>query len=325
MRGDNAKGRSLTLAIPVKTSPPRAGKWLEGGDVRVLAKLPLSGALAWGVPQRYWDLVTSGAARLQPRTQKRLAQRIEAVLGAAAPASADQIARRHLAMLRLDQLAFLRSYAPNGWPAELTLHGLDHLLAALAVGRGAILWTAPTVFAPLIAKRTLHEAGYPPHHLSHPAHGFSSRSHIGRALLNPLRTRVEDRYLAERVMLGEANEAQAALRKIGALLRKNAVVSISVGRNGSRTVDTPLLGGTLTVASGAPQLAMRLGAALLPVVVWRTDERSFVTRISSPLTTCEGASLGSVAAELAGVLEPFALAHPEQMHWDHNCIGASPA
>ena len=182
---------------------------------------------------------------------------------------------------------------------------------------------APTVFAPLIAKRALHEAGFPLHHLSHPAHGFSSRSRVGR-LLNQLRTRVEDRHLAERVLLGQGNEAQAALRRIGALLRGNAVVSITVGRQGTRVADAALMGGRLQVASGAPHLAMRLGAALLPTTVWRTSAGGFVTRISRALPTGDDASLESVASGLAEILEDFAVAYPEQIHWGHNCIVAVP-
>ncbi len=212
---------------------------------------------------------------------------------------------------------------PAAGGCELTLDGLEHLHGALAAGRGAILWVAPTVFAPLIAKRALHEAGFPLHHLSHPAHGFSSRSRVGR-LLNQLRTRVEDRHLAERVLLGQGNEAQAALRRIGALLRGNAVVSITVGRNGSRVAEAAMLGGRLQVASGAPHLAMRLGAALLPTTVWRTAAGGFVTRIWPALPTGDGASLESVVSGLAGIVEAFAVAQPEQIHWGHNCIVAAP-
>jgi lauroyl/myristoyl acyltransferase len=327
------KGRGVAsakrLAAPsasTRLATGRAEAWLAGIDLRVLAKLPLAATLAWCVPERHWGMVTESAARLEPRARARLARQIATLFGEVAlPEPVDRIALRHLAMLRLDQLLYLRSHAPRGWRADLALHGLDHLRGALSAGRGAILWVAPTVFAPLVAKRALHEAGFPPHHLSHPAHGFSSLSRVGRNLVNPLRTRIEDRYLAERVMLGRGNEAQAALRRIGALVRRNAVVSITVGGRGSRVTATPLLGGGLQVASGAPHLAMRLGAALLPTTVWRTVEGGFVTRIWPPLATGEGASLETVAAGLGAIVEAFTLAHPEQLHWGHNCIDlASP-
>ena len=331
MGGGRLKGRKVASgtaggesAAFARSAPRGPQPWLEAVDLRVLAKLPLSAALAWGVPERYWAALASASARLEGGARRRLAGQIETVLAAAALAEpADRIAARHLAMLRLDQLGYLRSYAPGGWRCDLTLDGLEHLHGALAAGRGAILWVAPTVFAPLIAKRALHEAGFPLHHLSHPAHGFSSRSRVGRPL-NQLRTRIEDRYLAERVMLGQGNEAQTALRRIGALLRGNAVVSITVGRNGSRVAEAAMLGGRLQVASGAPHLAMRLGAALLPTTVWRTAAGGFVARIWPALPTGDGASLESVVSGLAGILEAFAVAHPEQIHWGHNCIVAAP-
>ena len=331
MGGGRLKGRKVASgtadgasAAFARSAPRRPQPWLEAVDLRVLAKLPLSAALAWGVPERYWAALASGSAHLQSGASRRLAGQIGTVLAAAAlPEPADRIAAGHLAMLRLDQLGYLRSYAPGGWRCDLTLDGLEHLHGALAAGRGAILWAAPTVFAPLLAKRALHEAGFPLHHLSHPAHGFSSRSRVGRPL-NQLRTRIEDRYLAERVMLGQGNEAQTALRRIGALLRGNAVVSITVGRNGSRVAEAAMLGGRLQVASGAPHLAMRLGAALLPTTLRRTAAGGFVARIWPALPTGDGASLASVVGGLAGIVEAFALAQPEQIHWGHNCIVAAP-
>ena len=186
-------------------------------------------------------------------------------------------------MLRLDQLGYLRSHAPGGWRADLTLDGLEHLHGALAAGRGAILWVAPTVFAPLLASCAAR-GGLSPAPFEPSGPRFLQPVAVGR-LLNQLRTRIEDRHLAERVLLGQGNEAQAALRRIGALLRGNAVVSITVGRNGTRVADAALMGGRLQVASGAPHLAMRLGAALLPTTVWRTAAGGFVTRIWPALPT----------------------------------------
>ena len=125
------------------------------------------------------------------------------------------------------------------------------------------------------------------------------------------------------MLLGQGNEAQAALRRIGALLRGNAVVSITVGRHGSRVADAALMGGRLQVASGAPHLAMRLGAALLPTTVWRTAAGGL-----SPGSgrRCQRATVRAYrwSRGLAGIVEAFALAHPEQIHWGHNCIVVAP-
>jgi lauroyl/myristoyl acyltransferase len=320
--------RSTTEDMPAgsPTAAPvapvdRSTAWLQGADLRVLAKLPLSALLAWCVPVRHWDGVADAAAGLQAGTRARLTRRIAAILGPATPRGrVEAIAHQHLALLRVDQLAFLRSHGPGGWDARTSLAGAEHLEAALAAGRGAIIWMTPTVFGPLAGKRALCEAGHRPHHLSHPGHGFSSVSRVARRLINPIRTRVEDRYLAERVMLGEGGQAHTALRRLGELLRRNAVVSITVGGRGTRVTRATFLHGSLLVASGAPHLAARTGAALLPATTWRTADGGFVTRIGAPLRTA-GAE---AALAMADGFAAFASGHPEQVHWEHNGIDPTP-
>jgi lauroyl/myristoyl acyltransferase len=238
-----------------------------------------------------------------------------------------------VALVRLDQLWYLRSYRPGGWRAELRLEGREHLDAALAAGRGAILWVAPTVGQWLATKRTMAEAGYAVHHLSHPSHGFSTRSKLGRRWLNRIRTGVEDRYLAERVLLGADGGAQAALRRLDALLRGNAVVSITVGAAGTRPIRVPLLRGWLSVASGAPHLAARTGAALLPVFTWREGRARFNTRIEAPLPVVpareagrsDAAALRGTVVELSRRLASYALAHADQVVWGLTCFDPPPA
>ena len=310
-------------------APDRSAPLVSGKDLAVLAKLPLSAGIAWAVPERFWAGLALRAAQLERRTLARTAQRIAGMIDPARlTAPVETIAQRQLAMIRLDQLCFLRSYRPGGWQAELALEGREHLDAALARGRGAILWVAPTIFQWLPTKRTLFEAGYRLHHLSSPQHGFSSPSRFGRACLNPIRTTIENRYLAERVLLGTGGQAHAALRRLAALLRQNEVVSITVGSAGARAIHAPLLDGSLWAASGAPHLATRTGAALLPVVTVRTASGQFRTWIGPPLATPDpgghdGPPDGAVAA-FARWFEPFALNHAEQVVWGLSCFRPSP-
>jgi lauroyl/myristoyl acyltransferase len=102
------------------------------------------------------------------------------------------------------------------------------------------------------------------------------------------------------------------------------VVSITVAAEGTRQARAPLLDGFLRVASGAPHLAARTGAALLPVVTLRTGAGRFLTRIEAPLPPPPGGSpddpLGRAVAELARRLEPYALAHPDQITWALDCF-----
>ena len=296
-------------------SARRPQRWVELADLRVLAKLAPSALLAWLLPPRGWE----AAARLARAAPARLVAKIERVLGSEwAGRTATDIAQGHQRELRLDQLAYLRGHAPWRWRPRLSLRGTEHLAAARSAGRGAILWVAPTVAGPLVAKMTLHENDIGVHHLSHPHHGFSSGSWVGRRLLNPLRTQVENRFLRTRVMLGEDNQSQAALRRLTGLLRQGELVSITVGARGNRVTSAPFGRGRLQVASGAAALAARTGAALLPVFAWRCADGSYATRIEAPLPPAD--DHGALARALAGLLEAFARLHPEQVQWDHSAI-----
>ena len=320
----SASKRKIMAGTPATARPP----FLGATDLRVLAKLPLAGLGAWCLPESWWDALAGHAVGLEGAAIEQLARRITTMLGPdRLTEPARVLARRQLAAIRVDQLCFLRSHRPGGWRPMLRLEGSEHLAAALAAGRGAILWVAPTVFQWLATKRALHEACYPVHHLSSPNHGFSTASWVGTRLLNPIRTRVEDRYLAERVTLGTDGSAHAALRRLTAVLRGNGIVSITVAAAGARPVTVPFLAGSLRAAGGAPQLAARTGAPLLPVVTLR-EGTGFATRVGAPLArsasgTIDPAPTGLVAA-LAARLEPYARAHPDQIAWRLDCIDTQP-
>ena len=123
--------------------PPAPGasarRLLSVKDLHVLAKLPTAALAAWCLPERRWFDLCCRMASLRPADLERLAQRLAAVMGAGLPAgTAREVARRHQAFVRLDQLCFLRSHRPGGWNPALRLEGGQHLAAALAAGRQRI-------------------------------------------------------------------------------------------------------------------------------------------------------------------------------------------
>jgi lauroyl/myristoyl acyltransferase len=190
---------------------------------------------------------------------------------------------------------------------------MEHLTAALGQGRGAILWDSHFQFAAVVTKMAMRRAGIDLHHLSHPRHGFSD-SRFGMRFLNPLRTRCEGRYVAERVVLS-LDGPVAAMRTLLKRLRGNAVVSIVVRGSGLHPCPAPFFDGRLAVATGAPDLAHRSGAALLPVFTVRQGGR-YVVAIESPLAIDVAAerhaAAAAAAAEYARRLEPHVAAHPGQ-------------
>ena len=198
----------------------------------------------------------------------------------------------------------------------MEVDGLEHLQAALATGRGAVLWVMPLVFAPLVTKRSLAEAGIAVHHISRLSHGFSP-TWLGQTLLNPIRTRIERRYLAERIVLPLEGMSAAASRHVLGLLRANRVVSLTLGGNGAQVVGVRRPQGCFRVATGAPNLALSRGAALLPVWTARTAPGHFLTTIEGPLRmdagTGRGDRLAAIARAMIERLEAQALRWPDQI------------
>lgn len=117
----------------------------------------------------------------------------------------------------------LQIFGLNGpwrsWHPDIRLNGEDNLRTALGGGHGTILWVTETAFSTLILKMALHKCGYQACQLSRPGHGFSSSS-FGIQFLNPIWTRVENRFIAERVLIvGES--AADALTVLRARLAEN--------------------------------------------------------------------------------------------------------
>src|SRR5690606_19031557 len=113
-------------------------------------------------------------------------------------------------------------------------------------GKGAILWVAPTSFGPAMTKIAIHREGIPLWHLSRPSHGFSNTA-FGRTFLNPIRTSVENRQLAGRIVIRDG-DVRTALEEIEQRLRENKAVSITMGTEARAVSTVPFLHGTLTVA-----------------------------------------------------------------------------
>ena len=169
-------------------------------------------------------------------------------------------------------------------------------------------------------QKKLHRAGYAVSHLSHPRHGFSS-TRFGMRCLNPVHTRAEDRYLRERVRLSP-DAAGAALATLGDRLGGNGVVSISVRGDSRRPAMVLFLGGEIRIAVGAPVLAHKSAAALLPVFPLRTGEDGFTVFVEPALEIDPALDRRVAVADALGryarLLERYVLDYPGQwLGWFH--------
>lgn len=299
-------------------SQPGAPPLVRGGDVAWLAYLLVALLVARWVPERWLPKVAGAFARAMLRLRPARAARERLALGrllGREPSALEGMQAAYRTHLRLALLQVLRARRPGAWAPPMRLEGEEHLRAALAQGRGAVLWVPPFVHAALMSKMILHAAGYRVAHLSRYLHGGAT-SRLGARFVNPLLTGVEARYLDERVVIGPDGATHAVMRKLIGRLGRNGLVSITVGTEGTQLVEVPFLKGRLAVATGAPALAQQTGAPLLPVVTWREPDGGFVGRIEPPLEA--GRHRGDHAeavARLARVIARHVERRPEQFGW----------
>ena len=310
---------------------PLIGRW----DVPLGVFLAAMTAIAWCLPETHWRGVASGVERLlwwvrrDPRGDRRgTLEMIERLIAdSTVAAGAEEILRGYSVHSHLAKLQLLRCYRPGGWRPRVQLVGDDRLRRALDSGRGAILWVLPTATSDLVTKMALHRAGFRVSHLSRYTHGFST-THFGHRVLNPVRTIIERRFLAERLEMGPAGPfvrgadgPERAMDAMASRLDAGRVVSITVINAQARKSRTmPLLNGWLPVGDGAIRLARRTGAALFPVVTIMREDDGFVTTIE-PALEVPPAGGGAVDADEAAKAILGAFGRVLEGHIPRNRIG----
>jgi len=186
-----------------------------------------------------------------------------------------------LAGLYEQQLQYLREYRPGGWRPRIRLLGREHIEKALEDGCGGILWVGPFLHSNLVVKKGLQQAGFTISHLSVYNHGLSD-TRFGLRFINPIKIKVENRYLEERIIIPPGREL-GYIRKLERRLRENELVSITCRTVGHKRIEQPILNGKIQLATGAPSFALATRAALLPVFTIRKAAGSFEIIIEPPL------------------------------------------
>lgn len=299
-------------------------------DALLCIELPTLLTVSWLMPERAWRDVCLRLERIKAFLKLWSPEPIEKV--ASAVLSEDQLngSARHFALRNAagrteHHLQIMKSHHPSGWNPQLILEGREHLDGALATGAGAVLWVAHFCFNALATKKALARAGFRTWHLSRPEHGFS-KSRFGIKVLNPLRVRAELPYLAGRIVIDRSKPSKAK-SSAERLLRDNKIVSITAGAwEGRRLAISKLLNGTIELATGAPALAERCNAALLPVFTVRDfgHIRVIIDRpIAIPSNPDTTARLALMTQEFCNRLEPLVLAYPDQWRdWKNLNIAA---
>lgn len=208
----------------------------------------------------------------------------------------------------LGEFSQLSRTTPEKLAEVVEVEGLENLRAAQAAGRGVILFTGH-LGAWELSSFALSAFGYP-------------LSFLVRRIDNP---RVE--RLVEQVRTRFGNrpiDKRAAMRPMLRTLRKGGTLGILVDLNTQphEGIFVDFFGVPASTTSGVAALALRTGAAVLPVFIpWDESRRRFVLRIDPPLditpTGNEAEDIRQVTSLFTSTVESYVRRFPDQWLWIH--------
>ncbi|MCU0230595.1 MAG: lysophospholipid acyltransferase family protein [Acidobacteria bacterium] len=249
------------------------------------------------------------AARLDARHTRLAARQAEVALGLS-PADAERLARAcfaHFGRVLVEVLALPR-YARPAADRLFATEGLSHLSAALARGRGAFVFSAHFGNWELVALRQAL-AGHP-------------MDFVARPLDNPWLDADFNRWreTAGNRVLGK----HGALRAVVRSLREGRAVAILVDQDirGTPQVFVPFFGRLAAATSTMGELAVRTGAAVVPVVSFPRPDGGYRIVYQPELEIPEGGDAASrahdVMARATAAIEGWVRQDPAAWLWLHN-------
>jgi lauroyl/myristoyl acyltransferase len=254
---------------------------------------------------------------LAGKTIDRLAARLERHLPS--PWSGEPyraLAEQHVERRIEDMWGRLRGLRRERYAPHIEVDGIEHVRAALARGRGVVVWCMRVGSATVI-KRGFREQGLPLTHLSRVEHGSPTTTKLGIAVVAPLFRRVEDAALAERVQI-PLGESLAYLHTLAERLAANACVSIFGEHPGRQAVEVEFLGMRRRLALGAPSIAWRAQAGLVTGYALRESAFRHRVVVEEELPVDRGMPRKEFAElavrQFASRLEACILRHPAEWH-----------
>lgn len=217
--------------------------------------------------------------------------------------------RAHLSELLLGKLN------PQTWPLYMRLEGQEHLDAALARGKGAVL-LLPHAGNVMMLIAAISLSGY--RYTQYAARGLAPKAVAEahpevfghsrwREQARAAREANEDRLPATFLTL------ETPARELYRTLARNELVGIAFdGRIGSRFVPATWLGRTALLNPGPFRLAAATGAAIVPTFCACPDGAPDVARFGPPLDPTGASPEALMTRFLGEQAEPWVRAHPAE-------------
>ncbi len=233
------------------------------------------------------ERLTTAGARIRRVDLDRVAHAVGAWLPEVSRDECRAIAAEMRAV-RIEQ-AMCRGYGVfrRGWPARITVRGIEHLHAAHTEGRGVIVWLMSFLDATpfnIIAAA----AGHPVTHLSLPTHGVWGEARLSQLIFAPIVLRGELRSQGRRVLITRPG-LDYVRDLVSVLESEHGTVTIRGDESEGRLkVEAPHLGGVASFPTGAPSLAHRTGAALLTTATIRRGPLDHEVVVDPPVGVSRG-------------------------------------
>lgn len=290
-------GRVSRAAEPTPASPRSPVPW-GGLTARIRASVTARRVVPTELALFATDVVCRTALRLSPHRMTRAVAGMDAIVGGILQDDElTELATRHV-------MARARAWELTWRPWDLNripVHGQEHLADARATGRGLIVsfmhlgptagWVAAgALLAPvvLLSNDRIGDApppGYPGYQLEH-RRALFQESDIDRL------------------------PAHGSAMTVYKLLAKGGTVMMSADIPGDRRVD--FLGRPVDMPEGAPVLAMRTGALVMPAAMLPAGRRWRI-QLRAPLDPKDFATAAELHRALLDIHEVDVLRHPEHL------------
>ena len=255
------------------------------------------------------------AYRVSGAKRRAIERNLTRVFGALPPAERERIVRGAFYTFWDETMAFVPWRAST---MRVETQGLEHLEAALAAGKGVVLWESGFFGRRNLAKQVLQRHGFRVHQVHDRLHraGFAGdpsapRPEGSRALAY---FEAREREFTTDVIQLAHPETLGGIRKILAALGRNAIVCITADvAHGHRLLRFPLLGEPKAFPTGMVSVARTAGATLLPLFCVRERDGRYRVVIEPAVPVADAAEReGDTLRGYAAILDDYLRRYPDQ-------------